>query len=292
MRTVIEFSPRHTLEVDWVDSRWHAEITDRCKGRLLCCRRVSVPVLSTIHPSRFSKYRSMNTTVALSRRVRAFTLIELLVVIAIIGILAGLLLPAIAKVKGRAKVTKAQTEMNGLAAVLKAYEADYNRYPGTKDSEQSSNPDFTYGTKGFPQFPQIGTMAPYGANNSEVMYILLNKVDLPTAPANVKARNPKRSTYLNAKMVSGDSPGVSTDDYVYRDPWGSPYIITVDNNDDEKCEDTFYGKVGGKGMVKNTKGIYELSAPIMIWSLGPDKQADEKLGPTEGVNKDNVLGWQ
>jgi hypothetical protein len=41
--------------------------------------------------------------------------------------------------------------------------------------------------------------------------------------------------------MSGDtnSPGVGTD-LVYRDPWGNPYIITMDLNYDEMCKDAFY----------------------------------------------------
>ena len=47
------------------------------------------------------------------------------------------------------------------------------------------------------------------------------------------SKNPQQHIFLNAHM-SGDtsSPGVGTD-LVYRDPWGNPYVITMDLNYDE-----------------------------------------------------------
>jgi hypothetical protein len=154
---------------------------------------------------------------------------------------------------------------------------------------------------------------PWSSNNSEVIAILMDLEKYPSGASNTAnfahAKNPQRTLFLNAKMVGNSvSPGVGQD-LVYRDPWGNPYIITMDLNYDGNCADAFYklrsisqnaAAAGFNGLFNpsDPTGLsddYEYHGGVMVWSLGPDKQANTSNPPggnaTQGVNQDNVLSW-
>jgi prepilin-type N-terminal cleavage/methylation domain-containing protein len=260
-----------------------------------------------------------------------FTLVELLVVISIIAILAAMLLPVLSSVKTKALKKKAQMEAAQLVQAIRDYDSHYNRFPVSADAVTAAagQTDFTYGTRnvtcagtttpsGFktPSGAQpVDALDPTGAgslsyqtNNAELMAMLLDLEvygnGMPTINKG-HVKNPQRTKFLNANVISTTAgPGVGADG-VYRDPWGNPYIITIDLNNDEKAADGFYRKKAVSQQSNQTGifGLYnsrdaagngnnfEYNGPVMVWSAGPDKMIDPSQPANAGANKDNIVSW-
>jgi prepilin-type N-terminal cleavage/methylation domain-containing protein len=76
-------------------------------------------------------------------RLPAFTLIELLVVIAIIAVLAGLLLPVLARARDKGKAARCQNNLRQLVMATMMYEEDFQVYPiGWPPAEMLNLPSF------------------------------------------------------------------------------------------------------------------------------------------------------
>ncbi len=246
------------------------------------------------------------------RSLAGFTLVELLLVIAIIGILAALTMAVLVMVKRHAMIAQAKTEMQGIVAAILQYDQDYGRFP-VAPAEQAfaGTNDFTTGL--------VFSTGPAGYdNNSNVVAILMNLATYPdgTPTANAQhLKNPKQKPYLAASL-SGYDP-TTNDPHpprgvdrtgIYRDPWGNPYIITMDLSADEQCRDLLYslqsvsqppsgGPAGINGLFNpadpaGNNNFFLFHGQVMVWSAGPDGKYNSGQRANEGDNRDNVLSWQ
>lgn len=188
------------------------------------------------------------------RRTRGFTLVELLVVIAIIAVLAGAGFAAGIIATGRANRAKALTTITAIESAVNGFYTEYGGMPKDITSDEKIDTDGT----GF-------------------LNVMLGLEGSGTNVLNTRAIKFLSVQEGRTKKKGGliyDSTGTTVQGLY--DPWGEPFEVMLDGDNDQSVTPA---PAGGGGRKLNGRRC-------AVWSNGADG-VNSGGGPT-----DDVKSWQ
>lgn len=177
---------------------------------------------------------------------RGFTLVELLVVIAIIGILIGMLLPAVQSVREAARRTQCLNNMRQCALGALNFESAHGHFPtaggqaGSFFPESSANPQQEYEHLGW-MFQILPFLEQQNLSNVNTQFGLrdsLNTFIAQSVPPYICASRGPRFLDLTGPVAVADYAGVLTG-------WNEPAFVDLSSAHDQSADPNEQGSYGG-----------------------------------------------
>jgi type II secretory pathway pseudopilin PulG len=210
-------------------------------------------------------------------------------------LIAGLVVQPVMTAREQARKTLANNCCWQIEAALKAYYAEYGRYPLGERALPNEENSAVYIFGQSPNSPSIGS----GVSNAELLDILRNVDSTGATPLGQPTRyNPKGIIFFDDQTATDPSkprtglvptnakapahPGALVD------PWGTEYFIAISSKPDSRLTNLPY------------KDFQNENAPhcdIGVFSLGKDQRLGTKgdgfyKDPSTSAPSDDVITWQ
>lgn len=212
------------------------------------------------------------------KNIRHFTLIELLVVVAIIGLLAGLILPAVVMGQQKSRITQAKSDMAAILLALKGVESTYHKMVNAGSNFNGKSAE-TYNASD-PAVIKLG-----GDDSADAYDAFIAELSVPSKVTTLNI-NKRKIKFLDPRPKFDAAAAYDSADnlkQLWRDPWGNRYILLINTDFSDRIPNP-----------ANTAKM--LSAKAVVYSCGPNgtdnsgKNVQIDIGGPDKTD-DDICSW-